>query len=164
MECDQIEYKVPIDWEGENTKIGFQPVPPQLIDINSCQVEAGPIQPLVPNLALDQTSVPQILTFKTKTGWLPFQLDIGKEANLICKQQSWFINLVYENKGVFSLHDEDLSYCDQIKHIILTTTYKPVYLPCCKIHRQLQSKVCKCLGTWLFQGIIQPSKAHIHHR
>ena len=33
-----------MDWEGENIKIGFHPVPPQLIDINSCQVEAGSIQ------------------------------------------------------------------------------------------------------------------------
>ena len=34
-----------MDWEGDNISIGFQPVPPQLIDSNSCQVEVGPIQP-----------------------------------------------------------------------------------------------------------------------
>ena len=37
-------------------------------------------------------------------------------------QQSQFINLVYDNKEVFSLHDEDLGYCDLIKHTNLTMT------------------------------------------
>ena len=46
----QIEYRATMDWEGEDIKIRFQPVPPQLIEINSCQVEAGPIQPTVPKL------------------------------------------------------------------------------------------------------------------
>ena len=45
--------------------------------------------------------------FKTEIDWLPFQLNIGKEANLTWDQQNHFINLVYDNKEVFSLHDED---------------------------------------------------------
>ena len=39
-----------MDQEGDNIKIGFHPAPPQLIDINSCQVEAGPIQPTSPEI------------------------------------------------------------------------------------------------------------------
>ena len=34
---------------------------------------------------------------------------------------------------VFLLHDEDLRFCDRIKHTILMTTDKPVYLPHCTI-------------------------------
>ena len=30
--------------EGNNISVGFQPVPPQLIDTNTSQVEVGPIQ------------------------------------------------------------------------------------------------------------------------
>ena len=45
VECDEIEYGATMDWKDHNISIGFQPVLPQLIDINSCQVEAGPIQP-----------------------------------------------------------------------------------------------------------------------
>ena len=74
-------------------------------------------------------------------------------------QQSQFINLVYDNKDVFSLHDEYLGYCDLIKHTILTMTEKPVYLPHCTIPRQLQGKMHKRLDTWLCQGIRRPSKS-----
>ena len=49
-EFNQLEYRATTDWEGENIKFGFQPVPPQLIDIYSCQVEAGPIQPPCPKI------------------------------------------------------------------------------------------------------------------
>ena len=31
--------------EGNNISVGLQSFPPQLIDTDSCQVEAGPIQP-----------------------------------------------------------------------------------------------------------------------
>ena len=49
-ECDEIEYGVNMHQEDNNISIGFQPVPPQLIDTNSCQVEAGPIQSDVPEI------------------------------------------------------------------------------------------------------------------
>ena len=38
--CDEIEYRTNMDWDGDNLLVGFQPVPPQLINTNSCQVEA----------------------------------------------------------------------------------------------------------------------------
>ena len=86
VECCGIEYKAPMDQEGENIKIGFQPVPPQLIDINSCQVEAGPLQPTSPkienlNLALIQTPIPHVLISKPKyTGCLSNSIS-GKKPN-----------------------------------------------------------------------------------
>ena len=73
--------------------------------------------------------------------------------------KSHFINLIYDNKEVFSLHDEDLGYYDLIKHTVPTMTDKPVYLPHHTIPRQLQGEVHKCLDTWLCQGIIRPSKS-----
>ena len=39
-----------MDQEGEDIKIRFQPVPPQLININSCQVEAEPVQTTSPKI------------------------------------------------------------------------------------------------------------------
>ena len=97
--------------------------------------------------------------FKNELDQLPFQLNIRKEANFTHEQQSHFINLVYDNKEVFSLHNEDLRSCDLIKHTILTMTDKSVYLLHHTIPRQLQGEVCKCLDTWLHQGIIRPSKS-----
>ena len=43
-------------------------------------------------------------------------------------QQSQFIDLIYDHPEVFSLHDEDLGFCDQIKHTIPTMMDMPVYL------------------------------------
>ena len=69
MECDEIEYRANMNREGNNISVGFQPHPPQIIDTNSCQVEAEIIQPDIPelknqNLALDQTPILQTLTLK----------------------------------------------------------------------------------------------------
>ena len=163
-ECDEIEYRVTMNQEGDNISVGFQPVPSQLTDINSCQVEAEPIQPNNPkierpNFGPRPDTDSADFNSKDELDQLPFQLNIGKEANFMQEQQSHFINLVYDNKEVFSLHDEDLGYWDLIKHTIPTMTDKPVYLLHHTIPRQLQGEVHKCLDTWLCQGIIIPSKS-----
>ena len=96
--------------------------------------------------------------FKTELERLPFTINIG-EAPLSREQQSHFIDLIYDNKEVFSLYDGDLRFCDALKHSIPTTTDKPVYLPHRQIPVQLQQEVRKCLESWLKQGIIRPSKS-----
>ena len=142
-ECNEIEYRPTMDWEGDTISAGFQPVAPQLIDTNSCQVEAGPIQPAShkvkrPEFGPRPDTNSAEFSFKDEIDWLPFQLNTGKEANLMQKQQNHFINLVYDNKEVFSLHNEDLGYCDLIEHTIPTMMDKPVYLLHHTIPRQLQ--------------------------
>ena len=57
------------------------------------------------------------------------------------------------------MYDEDLRYCDQLTHTILTSTDKPVNLPNRTILRKLQEEVCECLNTWLHQGIIYQSNS-----
>ena len=84
------------------------------------------------------------------------QVNIG-EVELSLSQQKRFLELVYDHQNIFSLCDEDLGLCDCLKHTILTTMSKPVYLPHRTIPVQLQTEVCKCLDTWLKQGIIHPS-------
>ena len=155
-----------MDWEGENITIKFQSAPPQLIDINGCQVEAGTIQPTSPEIEKpefgprpDTTSA--TFDFKTETDQLPFQLNIGKEANLMWDQHSHLLNLVYDNKEVFSLHNEDLGYCDQIKHTIPTMIDNPVYLPHYTIPRQLQGEEYKCLDS---RALFDHPRAHMHCR
>ena len=75
-------------WDGDNIVVGFQPVPPQLINTNSCQVEAGPIQPDSPKFErpvfgprMDTNSAE--FNFEKELDWLPFQLDIRKEAKFM---------------------------------------------------------------------------------
>ena len=74
-------------------------------------------------------------------------------------QQSQFINLTYDYLEVFSLHVEDLGFCNKIKHTILMTLDRPVYLLHCTIPSQLLGEVHKCLDTWLRQSIIRPSQS-----
>ena len=57
------------------------------------------------------------------------------------------IDLIYDHPEVFSLQDEDLRFCDQIKHTIPTTMDKPVYLAHHTIPPQLQGEVCKWFDT-----------------
>ena len=78
---------------------------------------------------------------------------------MTCIQQGQFIDLIYDHPEIFLLHDEDLRFCNWIKHTIPMTMDKPVYLPHCTIPPQLQGEVYKCLDTWLQQGIIRPSQS-----
>ena len=123
IKCIEIEYRATMDWEGDTITIGFQPIPPQLMNTNRCQVEKGPIQPTSPKMEKPEFG-PRPDTnstdfdFKTEIDWLSFQLNIGKETSLMWDQQSHFINLVYDNKEVFSLHSEDMGYYSLIKHTI----------------------------------------------
>ena len=96
--------------------------------------------------------------FVKELGRLPFPLNLGK-VEMSKSQQIRFLELIYDNKSVFSLCDEDLGLCNQLKHTIPTTTDKPVYLLHRTIPVQLQAEVRKCLDTWLKQGIIRPSQS-----
>ena len=78
---------------------------------------------------------------------------------MTCEQQSQFINIIYNHPEVFSLHDEDLGFCNKTKHTIPMTLDRPVYLPHCTIWPQLLGEVHKCLDTWLKQGIIRLSQS-----
>ena len=97
-------------------------------------------------------------SFKDEVQHLPFKFNLG-DAPFKKEQQDQLLNLISDHKEVFSLHNEDLGFCDKLAHTIRTTTDKPVYLPHRTIPKQLQGEVRKCLDTWLKQGIICPSKS-----
>ena len=94
--------------------------------------------------------------FNKELEWLPFPVNI-REVELSLSQQKHFLELMYDHQSIFSLCDEDLGLCDCLKHTILTTMSKPIYLLHHTIPVQLQTEVRKCLDTWLKQGIICPS-------
>ena len=87
-ECNENEYRANMNGEGYNISVGFQPVPPHLIDTNSCQVEAGPIQPdslkvEKPEFGPRPDTNSADFNFKNELDWLPFQLNTGKEATFM---------------------------------------------------------------------------------
>ena len=69
-----------------------------------------------------------VFDFDKELGRLPFLLNLGK-VEMSKEQQVRFLELIYDNKSVFSLCDEDLGLCDRLKYTIPTTIDKPVYLP-----------------------------------
>ena len=97
--------------------------------------------------------------FNAEIDCMPFKLNMGTTVEITHEQQSQFINIIYDHPEVFSLYDEDLGFCDKIKHTIPITLDRPVYLLHCTIPSQLLSEVHKCLDTWLRQGIIRPSQS-----
>ena len=50
--------------------------------------------------------------FQQEVECLPFKLNLG-DVPLDKEHQARFINLIYSNQEVFSLHDEDLCYCNK---------------------------------------------------
>ena len=100
----------------------------------------------------------QAYDFKGEVEYLPFQFNL-KDAPFTKEQQDQLLNLLYDNQQVFSLHNEDLGFCDKLAHTILTMAGRPVYLYHRTILWQLQGEMQDCLDTWLRQGIIQPSRS-----
>ena len=154
-EYHPIEHRVDIEIEGDVVNVSFLPVVPDTIRVQVGQVETTSKDTSTPKPKEKPVFGPRPDTqsagfdFKAEVKWLPFKLNLGDEVNLTCVQQSRFIDLIYDHPEVFSLHDEDLGFCDRIRHMIPTTMDKPVYLAHCTIPPQLQGEVQKCLDTWL---------------
>ena len=121
--------------KGDDVNISFLPVVPNTIRVQSEQVEVAPTDVSLPNSSEKQVFGPRPDThtadfdFEVEVQCLPFKLNLAEEAKLTCIQQGQFIDLIYDHPEVFSLHDEDPRFCDQIKHTLPTTTDRPVYLP-----------------------------------
>ena len=165
VEYHPIEHRVDMEVEEDVPKVSFLPVVPDTIRVQVEQVEATSTDTATPDPQEKPVFGPRPNTqsanfdFEAEVEWLPFKLNVGDEANLTRIQQSRFIDLIYDHPEVFSLHDEDLGFCNRIRHTIPTTMDKPVYLVHCTIPPQLQGEVQKCLDTWLQQGIIRPSQS-----
>ena len=161
-QCKSILHK-----EGKTIKVGFQPiVPPEMegdLQANQVQVKVKEepseeeYTPPLPSFG-PHPDTTQDYDFDDEVAKLPFKFNLG-DAPFNKEQNDWLLNLIYDHKKVYLLHNEDLGFCNKLAHSIPTTTDKPVYLPHRTILRQLQGEVQKCLDTWLRQGIIRPSKS-----
>ena len=161
----EIEHRADMERQGDNINISFSPVAPNSIRVRSEQVETRtpdidpPTSSEKPSFGPRPDVESENFDFKAEIDHLPFKLNMGTTFEMTCEQQSQFINIIYDHPEVFSLHDEDLGFCDKIKHTIPMTSDRPVYLLHCTIPPQLLGEVHKCLDTWLRQGIIRPSQS-----
>ena len=164
-QVEEIEQRANMERQGDNIQISFSPVAPDPIRVRTEQVETvtPDIDPPIPNEKPSFGPRPDVKSanfdFKLEIDSLPFKLNLGTTVEMTHEQQSQFINIIYDHPEVFSLHDEDLGFCNKIKHTIPMTSDRPVYLPHCTIQPQLLGEVHKCLDTWLRQGVIRPSKS-----
>ena len=163
-QIDKIEYRFSIERKGDNINMSFSPVTPDTFRVQSELVEVSssniipPTSNKKPSFGPRPNTNAENFDFEAEFNCLPSKLNMGTEAKMTCAHQSWFLKVIYDHPEVFSLHDEDLRFCNKIKHTILTTLDKPVYLSHCTIPKQLQGGVCRCLDTWLQQGIVRPSQ------
>ena len=164
-QVEGIEHMADMERQGDNIQISFSPAAPNSIRVRSEQVETvtPDIDPPTSNEKPSFGPRPDVKSenfdFKAEIELLPFKLNMGTTVEMTCEQQSWFINIIYDHPEVFPLHDEDLGFCNKIKHTIQTTLDRPVYLPHHTIPPQLLGEVHKCLDTWLRQGIIRPPQS-----
>ena len=164
-QVEEIKHRADMERQGDNIQISFSPGAPNSIRVRSEQV--GTVTPEIdPPTSNEKPSFgprPDVesenFDFKAEIDCLPFKLNMGTTVEMTHEQQSQFINIIYDHPEVFSLHDEDLGFCNKIKHTIPMTSDRPVYLPHCTIPPQLLGEVCKCLDTWLRQCIIRPSRS-----
>ena len=164
-QIDEIEHRTSMERQGDNIHRSFSPVAPDSIRVRSEQVESTTSDSTAPTSYEKPSFGPRPdvkatnFDFQAEINCLPFKLNMGTKVNMTHEQQSQFINLIYDHPEVFSLHDEDLGFCNKIKHTIPMTLDRPVYLLHHTIPPQLLGEVYKCLGTWLRQGIIRPSQS-----
>ena len=145
-EYHPVEHRADIEVQGDVANASFLPVVPDTIRVQVGQVEATSDDTSTPSPEEKLVFGPRPNTqsanfdFEAEVKHLPFKLNLGDEVKLTHAQQSQFIDLIYEHPEVFSLHDEDLGFCDRIRHTLPTTMDKPVYLVHRTIPPQLQGK------------------------
>ena len=156
------DYGVDFQHQGDKIEVAFQPILPAdvMANVKSVHDELGaePSAEPRPTFGPHPNTSEADLNLQQEVEHLPFKLNLG-DVHLEKEHQARFIDLIYSNQEVFSLHDEDLGYTNKLTHNIPTSTDKPVYLPHRTIPRQLQGVVHECLNNWLCQGIIQPSNS-----
>ena len=165
VELHPWQYCANLNREGNDIKISFQlAIPPEIEhDLQSNQMEAveksvtSEVQGnLNQHLGLILIWV-QIIILKMSCSDCHLGLTYG--IPLSKEQQDWLLDLIYDYKDIFSMHNEYLGFWNKLAHTIVTTTDKPVYLHHRTIPKQLQGKVRKCFNTWLRQGIMLPSES-----
>ena len=148
VELHPWQYKSILHREGNTIKVGVQPiVPPEMeggLQTNQVEVRVNeePSEeestPPLPSFG-PCPDISKEYNFEDEVAKLPFKFNLGDAS--FNKEQKDHLNLIYDHKKVFSLHNEDLGFCNKLAHSIPTTTDKPVYLPHRTILRQLQGEV-----------------------
>ena len=121
--------------EGNTIKVGFQlVVPPELQgSLQTSQVEVKVKEEI--SKEGSTSSLPSFgpcpdttkdYNFDDEVARLPFKFNLG-DAPFSEEQQDHLLNLLHDHQEVFSLHDEDLGFCNKLAHSILTDWQASVF-------------------------------------
>ena len=123
------DYGVEFHQQGKRIEVAFLPLP--LVDIISTMNVVHDEPDTKPSNEANKEPCPTFgpcpntdaanFDFQKEVEHLPFKFNLG-DVQLDKEHQARFINLVYSNQEVFSLHDEDLGYCNKLTHTICTST------------------------------------------
>ena len=149
VELHPWQYKSILHREGNTIKVGFQPIvlPEVEGDLQTNQVEVKVKEepseeestPPLPSFG-PHPDTTQDYDFKDEVAKLPFKFNLG-DAPFSKEQKDHLLNLIYDHKRVFSLHNEHLGFWTKLAHSISMMTEKLVYLPHRTIPRELQDEV-----------------------
>ena len=165
-----VEHRANMEMKGDDIDISFLPVVSDTISIQLEQVEATSTGISPPDSSEKSVFGPRPDTkatdfnFEAEIQCPPFKLNLGEDGNMTHIQQGWFIDLIYDHPEVFSLHNEDLGFCNWIKHTILMTMDRPVYLAQCIIPHNYKGK---CVNVWTpscNRELLGYHKVHMHPR
>ena len=109
------DYGVEFHQQGKSIEVAFQPLPPADIITTVKVVQNEPdAKPSTENIKEPCSTfrphpiaVAADFNLQKEVEHLPFKLNLG-DVPLEKEHQAKFINLIYSNQEVFSLHDEDL--------------------------------------------------------
>ena len=153
VEVEPQQYCTEFNCEGGEIIVSFLPAPPhgeqEQVENNAVAVEENMDPPKEKDILVEypkfgeRPNTGKAYDFN-KNEQLPFQFNLG-DASFTKDKQDWLLNIIYDNQQVFSLHDEDLGFCNKLAHTIPTMTDRPVYLP----HRTIPYNYkAKCINAW----------------
>ena len=138
MEVKPQQYHSEFNHEGDDITISFLLAPPhegqEQVENNAVEVEENPEQPKESKILVEyprfgqRPDTKKACDFKTEIEQLPLKFNM-QDVPFTKEQQDQLLNLIYNNQQVFSLHDEDLGFCNKLTHTIPTMIDRPVYLP-----------------------------------
>ena len=159
-----------MEMKGDDVDISFLPVVPDTIRVQLEQVEATSMGISPPDSSEKPVFHPRPnskaadFNYEVDIQCLPFKLNLGEDTKMTHVQQGQFIDIIYSHPEVFSLHDEDLRFCDCTKYTIPRNMNRPVYLVYCTIPPSYKGKCVNVSTPGCDRGLLGHHKVLMHPR
>ena len=137
VEVESQQYHTEFNHEGDDITISLLLAPPhegqEKVENNAVGMEENPDQPKENKIPVEyprfgeRHDTRKAYDFTIEIEQLPLKFNMG-DAPFTKEQQDQLLNLIYNNQQVFSIHDEDLGFCNKLTQTMPTMIDSPVYL------------------------------------